>query len=229
MKIVFRLERVIADTHYCFPGGNESRQILYKPRTANSAVYDSSLLGWLLVSLVKPFCFLFKTCVQMPAMPTIGPRLPTLPGASSGPAPPRLWDGSALPHPHTTWGGLGEHSEVLLRGGWAARTGRGWVAFHPRKKQPFWTDITFIRTCVYRDSFIYSLIHSAHIYKPLQGVHTAIRYQVVRGKPRPRKKNTRQRKWVGFVIVSVVRDGLIDWVTFERRPETGKGVNRAAT
>ena len=70
IKIVFRLERVIADTHYCFPGGNQSRQILYKPRTANSAVYDGSLLGWLLVSLVKSFCFLFKTCVQMPAKPT---------------------------------------------------------------------------------------------------------------------------------------------------------------
>lgn len=43
IKIAFRLESVIADTHYCFPGGHQSRQILYKPRTANLAVYDGSL------------------------------------------------------------------------------------------------------------------------------------------------------------------------------------------
>lgn len=61
IKIVFRLERVIADTYYCFPRENQSRQILYKPRIANWAVYDGSLLRWLLVSLVKLFGFLCKT------------------------------------------------------------------------------------------------------------------------------------------------------------------------
>ena len=121
---MFRLERVIADTHYCFPGGDQSRQILYKPRTASWAVYDGSLLGWLLLSLVKSFCCLFKPCVQTPAMPTVTSSLPILPGPSPGSAPRRLGDSSAPPPPNTHHlGGLGEHRIVADgKAPWAVET-----------------------------------------------------------------------------------------------------------
>lgn len=132
IKIVFRLERVIADTHYRFPGGNQSRQIHYKPRTANSALYDGGLLAWLSVSLVKSCCFLFKTCVQTPAQPTAPRVLPVLPGPSPGWGQPKLGDSPAF-SPHHLRGAREPRKAIPCE---APGTGSWWVVFRSRKKTP---------------------------------------------------------------------------------------------
>ena len=149
IKIVFRLERVIADTHYYFPGGNQSRQILWNLGQQTRQIMVGADLAFGLPCEAALSHFQDSKCLPCPQYPqSFPPSLAHHPDLDLRGLGKTL---SSFPAARRLWG----HSKPLHCE--APRTGGQWISLHPRRKKPI-GQTTFTGISGSQPLFIHSFI-----------------------------------------------------------------------